>query len=188
MSYLPIGLNLKNKNILLVGGGVIAYQKLEKLIQFFPQRIRIVAKNISNEVNQMARAEDEIVSREFTIEDLENTDFVIVAIDDQSKQREIYQLCQQRKILCNCVDLLDCCDFIFNAYVKKDDIIISISTNGKIPGLSAVLKNYIEQNLPKNLPEIFDELVLMRRTMSPGADRMKKIREKASELLGMVSQ
>lgn len=188
MSYLPIGLNLKDKNILLVGGGEIAFQKLEKLIQFYPKTIKIISKEVSEEILQIKRNDDLIVLKEVEVSDLDDVDYVIVAIDDQVRQREIYQQCRQRKILCNCVDLLDCCDFIFNAYVKKDDVIISISTNGKVPGLSAVLKNYIEQSLPTNLTEIFEELLQMRKSLNPGKERMKKIRARASELLGVVSE
>jgi precorrin-2 dehydrogenase/sirohydrochlorin ferrochelatase len=110
-------------------------------------------------------------------------DVVIVAIDDQNLQREIYHQCQKRKILCNCVDLLDCCDFIFTAYIKKDDLVISINTNGAVPGLSAVLKNHIEKFIPSNIEQILNSLKEYRNGLAPGKARMKLVREKAERML-----
>ena len=63
------------------------------------------------------------------------------------------------------------------------NVVISINTNGKVPGLSAVLKDQIESTLPKNLKEIFDELVHLRASLTPGKERMNIIRNKAKELM-----
>lgn len=188
MSYLPCGINLSGKTILLIGGGEIASEKMEKLIQFSPMKVNVITREISKGLQNLLRVNDILFLKEFEEADLNDVDIVIVAIDDKVRQREIYDICRNKKILCNCVDLLDCCDFIFNAFVKKDDVIISISTNGKVPGLSAVLKKHIEQNLPKNLTEIFDELLQMRKSLKPGKERMQKIRQRASELLELGAE
>ncbi len=185
MAYLPVGLSLKGKNILLVGGGEIAYFKYDKIVQFEPENLIVVAKEFNPKYFNLNYNKFQFKQKAFEENDLVDIDYVIVAIEDQVIQREIYQICKAKKILCNCVDLLDCCDFIFTAFVKKDDIVISINTNGKVPGLSAVLKDQIESTLPKNLKEIFNELVQLRASLTPGKERMNIIRNKAKELMQM---
>jgi len=183
VAYLPVGLSLKGKSILLVGGGEIAYFKYDKIVQFDPEKLVVVAKEFNSKYFNINDCQFQLKQKAFDESDLIGVDYVIVAIEDQIIQREIYQICRSKKILCNCVDLIDCCDFIFTAFVKKDDIVISINTNGKVPGLSAVLKDHLEEKLPKNLKEIFDELVHLRSSLTPGKERMNIIRNKAKELM-----
>lgn len=185
MAYLPVGLSLKCRKILLVGGGEVAYSKFDKIIQFEPDSLTLIAKEFNPKYFDLSNCKYQLIKKSFEESDLDGIDFVIVAIDDQKIQREIYQMCRSKKIMCNCVDLLDCCDFIFTAFVKKEDIVISINTNGKVPGLSAVLKDEIEKKLPVNLQEIFEELVKLRASLTPGKERMNFIRNKAKELIAL---
>lgn len=183
MSYLPVGLNLGKLRVLLVGGGEIAYFKYTKLLEFSPEKLTVISKNFNQDFQKIRADRSQFVEREYRVSDLFDVDVVIVAIDDQNLQREIYHQCQERKILCNCVDLLDCCDFIFTAYIKKDDLVISINTNGVVPGLSAVLKNHIEKFIPSNIEQILNSLKEYRNSLAPGKRRMKLVREKAESML-----
>lgn len=180
-SYFPMGLRFDNKRVLLVGGGNIAVFKLKKLLMFTPKKLICIAKNFNDEFKTVMSDEMEIHEREFRFEDLANVDIVVVAIDDPELQRGIYNECQQRKTLCNCVDLLDCCDFIFPSIVKRGDIAIAVNSNGLLPGFSAVLKNYLEETLPHGVEQSFKELVELRKSLPPGPKRMQYIREQAEK-------
>lgn len=185
-SYFPMGLRFDNKKVLMIGGGSIAWFKFDKLIQFSPQVLKCVAINFNQEFKNFQESTKnhqfqniEYSERAYESRDLDDADIVIVAIDDAVLQRSIYNECKARKILCNCVDLLDCCDFIFPSIVKRGDITIAINSNGMLPGFSAVLRKYFDETMPLGIEEAFLELVEMRKNLPPGPTRMKKIREEA---------
>lgn len=185
-SYFPVGLKFDDKNILLVGGGEIALFKFQKLVQFKPKKIKCIAKNYLPEFYANKAVEVEIVQKEFSFEDLDGHHIVIVAIDNSELQKRIYEECQKKKLLCNCVDLLECCDFIFPSLVKRGDITIAITSNGLLPGFSAVLRKYIDEILPNSLENAFGELVELRTKLPPGPKRMQTIREEAEKYLSRI--
>lgn len=187
-SYFPMSLRFDNKRVLMIGGGSIAWFKFDKLIQFKPQNLKCVAINFnedfktfreSNVHNQNSNIE--YFERAYESRDLDDADMVIVAIDDAKLQRAIYDECKSKKILCNCVDLLDCCDFIFPSIVRRGNITVAINSNGMLPGFSAVLRKYFDETMPEGIEEAFLELVEMRKSLAPGPSRMKKIRDEAQK-------
>ena len=180
-SYFPMGLRFDNKRVLLVGGGNIAIFKLKKLLLFKPKILKCISKNFSDEFKNETVNEMEVFQREFSFDDLKDVDLVVVAIDDPELQRSIYNQCQKLSILCNCVDLLDCCDFIFPSIVKRGDITIAVNSNGLLPGFSAVMRSYLEEVLPAEMEKSFKDLVELRRSLPPGPKRMEFIREQAEK-------
>ncbi|MCK6594320.1 MAG: bifunctional precorrin-2 dehydrogenase/sirohydrochlorin ferrochelatase [Bacteriovoracaceae bacterium] len=185
-SYFPIGLRFDNKEILLVGGGEIALFKFQKLVQFAPQKIKCIARNYRPEFYLVNNSAVELVQRDFSFDDLHEHQIVIVAIDNAELQKRIYEECKKKNILCNCVDLLECCDFIFPSLVKRGDISIAISSNGLLPGFSAILRKYIDDLLPENIEVAFKDLVNLRKSLPPGPGRMKYIREEAEKYLNNI--
>lgn len=182
-SYFPIGLRFDDKRVLLVGGGDISLFKFQKLVQFNPLLIKCVSRKFHHDFLQKYDLPVEIIQKDFDFLDLEGMDIVIVAIDDASLQKRIYEACKEKKLLCNCVDLLECCDFIFPSLVKRGHISIAINSNGLLPGLSAVLRKYIDDVLPENLDEVFSNLLILRKNLPPGPKRMQIIRENAEKYL-----
>lgn len=182
-SYFPVGIKFDDKDILLVGGGEIALFKFHKIMQFGARKVKCVANDFHKDILNNSYPNVEILKKEFSFEDLDGSQIVIVAIDDKKLQERIYDECQKKKLLCNCVDLLECCDFIFPSIVKRGDISIAITTNGLLPGFSAVLRKYVEDLLPEKMESGFDELVALRKTLPPGAKRMQTIREEAQKYL-----
>lgn len=188
-SYFPMSLRFDNKRVLLIGAGSIAWFKFDKLVQFKPHSLKCVAKNFNaefiafkeNAQKNLTDSNIEYIERAYESSDLLDADIVIVAIDDAPLQRAIYEECNSQKILCNCVDLLDCCDFIFPSLVKRGNITIAVNSNGMLPGFSAVLRKYFDETLPQGIEEAFLELVEMRKNLPPGPTRMKTIREEAQK-------
>lgn len=188
MSYFPLFLDVQKKTILLVGGGNIAQFKLQKIVEFKPAVLRVVAPEIAPQMTFQAPSFVEFHKRFFTAADLDGADLVIVAVDDLSLQAEIYGLCQAKRILCNCVDNVEHCDFIFPSTITKGDITIAMSTSGKVPGFSVGLKDYIESLLPTNLEDKLQELSLLRKSLPKGLPRMTRIREEAALFFNQLKE
>ena len=154
MSNFPISLNLKNKKILVIGAGKIATNKINKLLDF-TNDIVVLAPNISKEIKEL---DIKIIEKEYEKTDIEGFDIVIACIDNITLQKEIYQHTRQINILYNCSDILELCDFTFSSILKKDDLVISISTSGTSPSFSKELKNYLENIIPNSVGNFLKEM------------------------------
>ena len=181
MSYFPIFLDIKDKNILVVGGGSIAYQKLQKLLEF-TKNITVIAKEVKYDTYILIK--DHCLTyfqREYKSGDINNFDIVVVATDDINIQEKIYKESRDKNILINSVDNKDYCDFIFPAFIKKGDLTITFSTNGASPAFSKAIKNYCNSHLPPNIEDFLEKMKKLREELPKGKERMQKFEEMVEE-------
>jgi len=183
MSYFPMFYSLDNKNILLVGGGFIAYEKLEKLLDF-TKDIDIISPLLNADMKNKIKEHDLLYKdAKYEVGDYKNYDIIIVAVDNFDVQKSIYEETRNTSCLCNCVDFAKYCDFIFPSYVKKEDLVIAISTSGSSPALAKALKVYIRDKIPSNITEFLKEMKALRSSMPKGKERMNYFEEKVKEYL-----
>ncbi|RUM70265.1 MAG: bifunctional precorrin-2 dehydrogenase/sirohydrochlorin ferrochelatase [Sulfurovum sp.] len=183
MSFFPAYFNLKNKKILLVGGGHIALEKLEKLVEF-TKNINIIAKEVSKNFETFAQKHTlSIEKRAYKLGDILPYDVVIVATNTVILHKIIYEESRTRRILVNSVDNTAYCDFIFPSYIKKGDLTISISTSGASPAMAKRLRIYIEKLIPSSIESFLKEMRGLRKTMPKGKERMKFFEEKSDNFM-----
>jgi len=188
MAYFPAFIKLDDKKILIVGGGNIAYEKLERLLDF-TQKIEVIAADLSEQMIQsLANEKIPYEKRRYKKGDIAGFSVVIVAVDDISLQSEIYEESKQYKCLCNAVDSVAYCDFIFPSYVKEDDLTIAISTSGASPALAKHLKVYLRDMIPSSISAFLKEMKELRSTLPKGKERMKMLDRKAQEYIKSWSQ
>ena len=183
MGYFPAFLQLNDKKVLLVGGGKIAFEKLERLLDF-TKDIKIIALEISDEMQKHITDKGlEVELRGYKKADIKDYAIVIVAVDDIGLQAEIYEESKSYKCLCNAVDSVEYCDFIFPSYIKEDDLTIAISTSGSSPAFAKHFKNYLKKCIPSNVSEFLQEMKGLRQSLPKGKERMKMLDEKAKNYL-----
>ena len=183
MSYFPAFLKLDNKKILIVGGGYIAYEKLEHLLDF-TKDISVIALEFSDDMLKMIKDNNlHFEQRGYKTGDIADFAVVIVAVDDIPLQGEIFTESKQYNCLCNSVDSVDYCDFIFPSYVKKDDLTIAISTSGASPAMAKHLRMYLQNLIPSGISEFLQEMKDLRKTLPKGKERMKMLDKKAQNYI-----
>ncbi len=183
MSYFPAFLKMDDRQILLVGGGKIAQEKLEKLLQF-TEHIKIIATEISQPMQTLIEHHAfAYEKRAFQEQDLVGVDLVIVAVDDLDLQASIYHQTRSTHILCNAVDNTDYCDFIFGSFIKEGDLTIAISTSGSSPAFAKHFRRYLQQRLPTNINDFLKEMKKLRSTLPKGKERMALLEEKAQAFI-----
>ena len=183
MGYFPAFIKLDHKKVLLIGGGKIAGEKLERLLDF-TQDIQLIALEYSEEILKTIKREElSYETRGYKEGDIKDFAIVIVAVDDISLQAKIFKESKQYNCLCNAVDSVEYCDFIFPSYVKKDDITIAISTSGASPALAKHLKRYLLNLIPLNISEFLKEMKALRNTLPKGKERMKMLDKKAQDYM-----
>ena len=152
MSYFPFFVEIKDKKCLVVGGGIVALRKIEKLLPFGVE-ITVVSPAFCTEIEEM----DGIcrIQRKFEPTDIEGNLFVIGATDDERVNAEISVLCQAKHIPVNIVDDPEKCTFFFPALVKQGEFVAGFSTGGGSP----LAAQYIRKKVEDAVPEGFDRVV-----------------------------
>lgn len=141
MGYFPFFIDISAKKCVVVGGGIVAKRKVEKLLPYEPE-ITVVAPEICGFLRLCEGIN--IVEREFEPSDLDGAFLVIGATDNEAVNAEIFRLCTEKNILVNVVDDKEKCGFIFPALVKKGDVSIGVSSSGNSPVFSKYLKEKID--------------------------------------------
>ena len=142
--FYPLFIELRNKPVLVVGGGQVAERKVDSLLQA-EAAVTVVAPDLTAHLNQLATSGSiRTQRRRFEESDLEDALLVISATDDTETQERVAALARAHGILINTVDQPRLCDFIVPAVVRHGDVIAAISTSGKSPALAAALRAKVQ--------------------------------------------
>lgn len=174
----PIFLKLENFRVLIIGGGVIGLEKINAVLNNSPLTdVTLVAENILPELINFAAKfpNTKVIKKKFETTDLENKDFIISAVNDKVLSKEITLLAKERRILINVADTPDLCDFYLSSIVKKGDLKIAISTNGKSPTMAKRVKEVLNDSFPDETQNILDNLGKIRAELS--GDFANKVKE-----------
>jgi uroporphyrin-III C-methyltransferase/precorrin-2 dehydrogenase/sirohydrochlorin ferrochelatase len=148
MRYLPIHLDTRHRNILIVGGEGAAEAKLRTLMKT-EAKLLVIAEEISSEIQKWAdEGRLELAQRDVTPEDIEGAGLVYAATEDPAMNAKISQAARAFGIFVNAADQKPDCDFFTPALVDRSPVTISIGTEGTSPGLARALKADLESKLP----------------------------------------
>lgn len=138
--FYPVFMDLRDRPVLVVGGGTVATRKVESLIEA-EATITLVAPDVTETLQRFGQSGSiRIHQRNFRETDLDGALLVITATDDPAIQEEVAAAARARRIPVNTVDQPRLCDFIVPAVVRKGDVVVAISTSGKSPALAAALR------------------------------------------------
>jgi precorrin-2 dehydrogenase/sirohydrochlorin ferrochelatase len=157
-SSYPVALDLHAKPCLVVGGGALAAEKVEGLLRV-SARLRVVdpAPNGALRVLGDAGAID-LVVREYEPEDLEGMTLAYGASDDRELNARVAGDARRAGVLVNAVDDIPNCDFFAMSLVRRGELQIAISTNGRSPAFARWMREYIDAWLPRELGGLLDVL------------------------------
>jgi precorrin-2 dehydrogenase / sirohydrochlorin ferrochelatase len=178
----PVFLKLEHMNLLIVGGGYVGLEKLEAVLKNSPlTHITLVAPEISDEIQELAKKHQiDLVFESYSFKHLENQNLVIVGTGIMEVSQAVQKDCRQQNILVNVADKPALCDFYLGSVVKKGDLKIAISTNGKSPTFAKRFREVLEEILPDSLQETLDNLKIIR-------DRLKGDFESKVERLNEIT-
>lgn len=131
-TYFPLFINIKEKNILVFGGGNIATRRIKAMLPY-GACIRIIAPEISEELQQLAEQNGNLILdyRKYKLSELQKPDFVLAATNDEKVNQTIFRECRHKGILVNVASNRELCDFYFPGVVQQGDITVGITANGK---------------------------------------------------------
>ena len=145
MSLLPIFVKLRDRLVVVVGGGAIAQGKIEGLLAA-EARVRVVAPQVTPAIAQwLGQGRVEWQAKTFASADLDGAFLVIAATSAPGVNEAVFSEADVRGILCNAVDDIEHCHFYYGSVVQRGDLQIAISTNGKSPALAQRLRLLLEK-------------------------------------------
>ncbi|WP_292010962.1 bifunctional precorrin-2 dehydrogenase/sirohydrochlorin ferrochelatase [Chryseobacterium sp.] len=165
----PIFLKTEHLRFLIIGGGNVGHEKAETLLRQNPEtKIKIIAKTFGDNIKKLIRqfSHIEYQEKEFDESDLENIDIIIAATDNNILHQRIKQIANSKNILVNVADQPDLCDFYLGSIVKKGDLKLAISTNGKSPTIAKRLRETLDENIPNDIDEVLNNLHNLRNYLS----------------------
>lgn len=162
----PIFLNLKNRDVLVVGGGNVALEKIHSLISCHA-KITVIAKTVCAEILQLKsdRAGLKIIEREIQASDMDHRFIVFLATNDKKLNEGLAKVAREKKILINAVDDKNLSDFYSAAVFDRGIFRVAVSTEGKFAGFSKMLKNALNEILPEESDSDWECLASLRETI-----------------------
>ena len=143
--FYPVFLNLKNKRVVVIGGGEVAERKVESLLGTGAS-ITVISPEVTPRLALLAQEKHiEFRRRAYAPGDCNGAALVLSATDDPEISRVIFHDATKAGALVNTADQPGLCDFIMPAVVRRGDITIAISTGGTSPGLAARLRGAISE-------------------------------------------
>lgn len=145
MDYLPIFLNLKGRQCLVVGGGSVAYRKALLLLKAGAE-VSVVSPQLCASLTTLTSIK--YIAAQFQAAHLDHIALVIAATDDVVVNEAVSQQAKIRNIPVNVVDNPALCTFIFPAILDRSPLMVAFSTGGAAPVLSRMLRAKLETLIP----------------------------------------
>ena len=142
----PAFLRLTGKRVLVVGAGPVAASKLKALIDAEAD-ITVVAPVVHADIEAEAVT---IHRRPFEVSDLDGVWYVVAAAPPEVN-RAVSAAAAARHLFVNAVDDPPNASVYLGAIVKREDVILAISTSGRAPALAGLLREGLDRLLPADL-------------------------------------
>ncbi len=163
----PVFLKVKNLEILIVGGGFVAEEKLIFLLKSSPDaKVTMVSPMFREGTLELAKKGDvKFIEDVYKTSYLEGKHMVIATTDKPAVNVQVYMDCREQQKLVNVADNPPYCDFYMGGIVTKGNVKIAISTNGKSPTTAKRLRQFFEEVIPDKIDDLVKNLNDYRKTI-----------------------
>jgi len=173
MLNLPAFIDLDGRPVLVVGGGAMAARRTTVALRT-KAKVRVVSPELAVEFDGCPGFEH--TAREFQEDDLDGIRLVFVASDDDDLEARVAALADERNILVNVADNISISTFIMPSIIDRSPLVVAISSGGKAPILSRMLREKLESVVPVALGRLADFAGSYRRQVKAAIPDMTKRR------------
>lgn len=146
MDYLPIFLNVKGKQCLVVGGGEVSFRKTSLLLQA-GALVTIVSPALSPAYAGMKGIT--LIAERFKASHLDGHLLAIAATDEEATNQDVSKEAKLRNIPVNVVDNPELCSFIMPSILDRSPVVVAFSSGGASPVLIRMLRGKLEAMIPQ---------------------------------------
>lgn len=183
MAFFPLFIDLTGRNCLVVGAGPVAVRKIQHLLDF-NATVRVVSPEAEPEIHTWAaQGWLTYLPREYCAADLSGAFMVIAATSDRGVNEAVCQEASAQGLWVNVADHHPGeGNFGFPALVRREQLVIGISTSGSFPALSKRLRVKLENQLAAEWGPLFIELERIRTWVKQTVPDRQKRRELLQQL------
>ena len=163
----PIFLKAQNLNVLIVGGGNVAEEKLRFLLKSSPDACVTLVSPMFREdtISLTKKGNVTLVNDNYNKRYLKGKHIVVATTDVPEVNIKVHKHCREKSILVNVADNPPYCDFYMGGIVTKGNVKVAISTNGKSPTTAKRLRQFFEDVIPENIDDLVKNLNIYRKTI-----------------------
>ncbi|AUC16068.1 siroheme synthase [Tenacibaculum sp. SZ-18] len=156
----PVFLKVEKLEILIVGGGFVAEEKLTFLLKSSPAtKVTMVSPMFREGTVELAKkGAVTLIEDSYKTSYLKGKHMVIVTTDKPAVNIQVYMDCREQQKLVNVADNPPYCDFYMGGIVTKGNVKIAISTNGKSPTTAKRLRQFFEEVIPDKIDDLVKNL------------------------------
>jgi precorrin-2 dehydrogenase/sirohydrochlorin ferrochelatase len=170
MPYYPIFLDLKDQNVLVVGGGKVAERKILNLLRY-GCRIHVVSPDLTSQLEKLVTEKKIQHIPEQSLNQAMNKAFIVIAAtDDPAVNGQIASRAKDKGLLVNAVDQPRDCNFIMPSIVKSGGLQIAISTGGKSPALAKKIRKELQALYGSEYGSLVELLGMLREEVLARTD------------------
>lgn len=158
--------------VLVVGGAHIALRKVEGLLQS-GAKVTVVAPRI---VDELVGLEDvNLRRRRYRYGDAAAYRLVISATGVRRVDEKVYRDAVDAGIPINVADVPELCTFTLPAIVRRGDVQVAVSTNGRSPALASWIRDQIAETLPAGIADALDLVAEVRAELKAAGQSTETI-------------
>ncbi|MEP0264970.1 bifunctional precorrin-2 dehydrogenase/sirohydrochlorin ferrochelatase [Dokdonia sp.] len=163
----PVFLKVRHLQVLIVGGGHVAEEKLRFLLKSSPDaRVTMISPMYRGETIKLAKEHQvTMLDGKYKKKLLKGKHIVIATTDKPKVNIKVYNHCRKKDKLVNVADNPPYCDFYMGGIVTKGHVKVAISTNGQSPTTAKRLRQFFEEVIPDSIDDLVQNLNEYRKTI-----------------------
>lgn len=150
MRYIPVSLDTKDKNVLVLGGGVLVLESIKKLLLTEANAIYIIASEILPEITKLEQENPERIK--IKVMDIDENfrffgyDFVIIGTYNLNLNNALEERAKNSNLMYQRLDIKSESTFVIDDFYNVGDISLSVSRTSNLPE--------IEEEFSKDLKDL----------------------------------
>jgi uroporphyrin-III C-methyltransferase / precorrin-2 dehydrogenase / sirohydrochlorin ferrochelatase len=151
LRYLPLFVDLKDKPVLIVGGGLIAARKAELLLEA-GARVSVVAPQLVESLRALSTdGRIEHIAGKFCADHISGRHLVIAATGRAEVNRAVASAAQTLRVWANVVDDAALSTAVVPAIIDRSPLLVAVSSGGTAPMLARAVRERVETMLDHGL-------------------------------------
>jgi uroporphyrin-III C-methyltransferase / precorrin-2 dehydrogenase / sirohydrochlorin ferrochelatase len=174
MDFLPVFLNIRDRRVLVDGGGTIAARRVERALQA-GANVAVYNPELGDEFKPL-RDNPRLthIARVPVAQDFDGCFVAYGASEDSHRDKQLFDAARAAGALVNVADVSEYCDFITPSVVDRSPLVVAISSGGAAPVIARILRARIESLIPPGYGRLAGFLGRFRETV------VSKIRKSAN--------
>jgi precorrin-2 dehydrogenase/sirohydrochlorin ferrochelatase len=162
MIHYPLFVDIRDKKVLVVGGGKVALRKINGLLEA-EAAVTVIAPEVGTEVQELgADSKISLIKRKYMKGDINGMLLVFAATDNPDVNMQVVNDAGEAGVLVNCVDGNVPGGFTVPSTIRRGKFTCALSTSGAVPFFTKRLREFLEKKFYPALGDDIESLEHMR--------------------------